>query len=222
MARGGGTRAALAVVVAAIALLTTGCLRAQVAAAIRSDDTVTGEMVLATVVAADTEAGAVVTPPDELRSRVRTQPYRQDGYAGTRLLFEGLTFEEFGSLTGSEGAPSDRLDFELRRAGDLVLFTGRVDLTEVAAPERVDVTVRLTFPGRVTATNGQLTGNEVAWRPAPGERTDLSATARYPDPDATPWTQWAYLVGGAAGVVAVLVLVLALVSHRMSARQLPD
>lgn len=214
-----GSRVALAVLAALIVLLTSGCLRAQVAAAVRSDDTVTGEMVLAQVVTAETEPGAVVVPPEALASRVRAQPYRQDGYAGTRLLFENLTFDEFGALAESEGAQGDRMSFELRRAGDLVLFTGRVDLTEVAAPDRVDVTVRLSFPGRVTATNGQQSGNEVSWRPAPGERTDLDATARYADPGARPWREWAYLVGGGVGVVALLVVVLAIVSHRMSARQ---
>lgn len=214
-----GTRAVLAVLVAVVAVLATGCIRAQVAVAIRSDDTVTGEILLAAVAADDADAGSVVTPPEELGARVRAQPYRQDGYAGTRLLFEGLTFAEFGSLSTSEGAQVDRMTFDLRRAGDLVLFTGRVDLSEIAAPERVDVAIRLSFPGRVTATNGQQSGSEVSWRPAAGERTDLNATARYADPTATPWIQWAYLVGGGAGVVVLLVIVLAIVSHRMSVRQ---
>jgi len=200
----------------AVVLLTTGCLRAQVAAAVRSDDTVTGEVIIASLVNADDEPGSVVEPPSELGSRVTAQPYRQDGYAGTRLLFSGLTFEEFGGLNQVPGGEGDRLRFQLRRAGDLVLFTGRVDLAEIAAPERVDVGVRMSFPGRITDTNGRQVGNEVSWQPAAGQVTELSATVRYADPATPPWTQWAAIVGGLAGLVAILVLVLALVAHRRS------
>lgn len=197
-------------------LLTGGCLRAQVAAAVRSDDTVTGEFVIASLVTTPEEPGAVLEAPDGLGDRVRLEPYRQDDYAGTRVLFDDLTFEEFGQLNQVPGGEGDRLRFQLRRAGQLVLFTGRVDLAEVAAPERVDVTVRLSFPGRVTETNGRRTGNEVAWQPAGGQVTDLNATARYADPGSTPWTQWALVVGGLTGLVVLIVLVLAFVAHRRS------
>ena len=208
----------------AIALLASGCIRAQVAAAVRSDDTVTGEIVIASVAADQNDAGAVLRPPSGLESRVRAQPYRQDGYAGTRLLFTALSFEEFGRLnqvTGGGQVPGEqgnRLRFQLRRSGDLVLFTGRVNLVQIPAPERADVAVRMSFPGRITATNGQQTGNEVSWKPTAGQDTELTATARYPDPNAAPWTRWAALVGGLTAVVVIAVLLLALVAHRRAVR----
>lgn len=201
----------------AVALLATGCLRAQVAAAVRGDDTVTGEVVIATL-AEEKDAGAVLNPPPDMGSRVRAQPYRQDGYAGTRLLFTELTFEEFGRLNQVPGGQGNRLRFQLRRSGELVIFTGRVDLVQVAAPDRVDVGVRMSFPGRITATNGRQAGNEITWRPPVGEITDLTATARYADPQVRPWTQWFALVGGLAGVVVLAVLLLAVVAHRRSVR----
>jgi hypothetical protein len=212
--RGVGT----AVGLLAVAVLATGCLRAQVAAAVRADDTVTGEMVVATVAADQNDAGAVVAPPAGLESKVQAQPYRQDGYAGTRLLFDALTFEEFGRLGQLAGGERSRLRFQLRRSGDVVLFSGRVDLVQVAAPERLDVAVRMSFPGRITGTNGQQTGNEVSWRPPAGQITDLSATIRYADPAVTPWTRWAALVGGLTGFVVLAVLLLALLAHRRSMR----
>ncbi len=201
-----------------VGVLGSGCMRAQVAAAVRTDDTVTGEIVVATVVAATEEPGAVIQPPPDLASRVRAQPYRQDDYAGTRLLFSGLTFDEFARLNEISGGDSDRLRFQLRRAGDLVLFTGRVDLVEIAAPERVDVGVRMSFPGRITTTNGRQVGNEVSWQPAAGQVTELTATVRYADPTTPPWTQWAAIVGGLAGLVVIMVMVLAFVAHRRSER----
>jgi hypothetical protein len=212
------TRVAPAIGVLAVALLASGCLRAQVAAAVRSDDTVTGELVIATVVSNQNEAGAVLAPPSDLEARVRSQPYRQDGYAGTRLLFDALTFDEFGRLNQVPGGEGRRLRFQLRRSGDLVLFTGHVDLVEIAAPERVDVGVKLSFPGRITATNGRQSGNEISWRPAPGQISELTATARYTDPNAAPWTRWAALVGGLAAVVVLAVALLAFVAHRRSLR----
>jgi len=202
----------------AVAVLATGCLRVQVAAAVRADDTVTGEIVIASVAADQNDAGAVVEAPDGLEARVEAQPYRQDGYAGTRLLFNELTFEEFGRLGDVAGGERNRLRLQLRRAGDLVLFSGRVDLLQVAAPERLDVAVRMSFPGRVTSTNGQQTDEEVSWRPPAGQVSDLSATVRYADPAVTPWTRWAALVGGMTGVVVLAVLLLALLAHRRSLR----
>jgi len=211
-------RVASAVGVLAVVLLAGGCLRAQVAAAVRSDDTVTGEIVIATAVSDQNDAGALLAAPSDLEARVRTQPYRQDGYAGTRLLFNALTFDEFGRLNQVTGGEGNRLRFQLRRSGGLVLFSGRVDLVQIPAPERVDVGVRMSFPGRITATNGNQAGNEVSWRPAAGQVTELTATARYADPDTTPWTRWAALVGGLAAVVVIAVLLLAFLAHRRSVR----
>jgi hypothetical protein len=202
-----------------MALLASGCLRAQVAAAVGSDDTVTGELVIAVAVGNDTDQGTVLNPPDGLASQVRTQPYRQDGYAGTRVLFDRLTFDEFGRLNQVPGGEGNRLRFQLRRSGNLVLFTGRVDLVQVAAPERVDVAVRISFPGRITATNGRQSGGEISWRPPAGQVSELTATARYTDPHTPPWTRWAALVGGMAAVVVLAVLLLALVAHRRASRQ---
>jgi hypothetical protein len=217
MTGGRVVRVGSAVGVLAVALLASGCLRAQVAAAVRSDDTVTGEIVIATL-AEEKDAGAVLSPPAELQARVRTQPYRQDGYAGTRLLFNELTFEEFGRLNQVPGGEGNRLRFQLRRSGDLVLFSGRVDLVQIPAPDRVDVAVRISFPGRVTATNGRQSGSEIFWQPPAGQVTELTATARYADPQAAPWTHWAAVVGGMAAVVVLTVLLLAVVAHRRSLR----
>jgi hypothetical protein len=175
--------------------------------------------VIASVVNDPNDAGPVLQPPLDLAGRVRTQPYRQDGYAGTRMLFEKLSFDDFGRLNQVPGGQANRLRFQLRRSGDLVLFSGRVDLVEVAAPERVDVDVRLSFPGRVTATNGEQAGNEVSWRPPAGQLSELTATVRYADPGTAPWTQWALLVGAMAAIVALAVLLLALVAHRRYVRQ---
>ena len=200
-------------------LLTGGCMRARVAVAVGADDRVTGEVVIAVVVQSEQEAGAVLTPPPELAAKVRTEPYRQDGYAGTRLLFTGLTFEEFGRLNDAGGGAPQRLHFELRRSGNLVLFNGRVDLTTLPAPERADVEIRMSFPGRLTATNGDQDDETVTWTTPAGRVSELSATARYAEPGSRTWLQWALVVGGLAGLVVLVTAVLAFIAHRRFVRQ---
>lgn len=205
--------------VVAVVLLAGGCVRARVAVAVTPDDLVTGEVVVASVVGSDQEPGAVLTPPAEVASKVRAEPYRQDGYAGTRLLFSELTFEEFGVLLQSVTDTPDGLRLELRRAGALVLFNGRVDLTGMPNPERSDVQVRISFPGAITGTNGEQENRTVSWIIQPGKVTELTATARYAEPGSRGWAQWALLVGALAGFVVLVITVLAYLSHRQSVDQ---
>lgn len=205
--------------VVAVVLVSGGCTRARVAVAVTPDDLVTGEVVVATVVGSDQEPGSVLTPPAAVASKVRAEPYRQDGYAGTRLLFTELTFDEFSVLLQSVTDAPDGLRLELRRAGALVLFNGRVDLTGMPNPERSDVQVRISFPGTVTGTNGEQQERTVSWIVQPGKVTELTATARYAEPGSRSWGQWALLVGVLALFVVLIITVLAYLSHRQFADQ---
>jgi Protein of unknown function (DUF3153) len=203
-----------------VALLTGGCVRARIAVAVSPDDLVTGEIVIAVVVLSEQEKGSVLTPPADVAGKVRAQPYRQDGYAGTRLLFTDLTFDEFGRLLLAAAEAPDGLQLELRRAGSFVLFNGRVDLSGVPNPERADVQIRISFPGSVTGTNGDQEDETVSWVLLPGEVTELSATARYTEPGTRSWSQWALLVGALAALVVLIIGLLAYLTHRRYADQL--
>jgi hypothetical protein len=215
----GTGRLRLLVVCVLLGLMASGCTRARVAIAVGADDLVTGEIVVAVVVQSEQEQGAVIQPPADLTGKVSVQPYRQDGYAGTRMLFAGLTFDEFSRLDDAPGGSPERLQFQLRRAGNLLLFTGRVDLTGIPNPERTDVQVRISFPGRVTGTNGDQQDETVSWILSPGKVTELTASARHAEPGSTTWQQWALLVGGLAGLVVLMIILLAFVAHRRFVRQ---
>jgi hypothetical protein len=206
--------AGFAFIVLAVGLLTGGCVRSKVAVAVSNDDLVTGEMVIAAVVQSDQEPGTVLAPPADLASKIRTQPYRQDGYAGTRLLFAGLTFDEFDRLIKTSAEVPAGLQLNLRRAGGLVVLNGRVDLTGVPNPERVDVQIRFSFPGTIIGTNGDHQNETVSWIAQPGKVTELSATARYAEPGTRGWGQWALLLGGMTGSTVVIIALLAYYTHR--------
>ena len=201
-------------------LLAGGCVRTRVAVAVSPDDLVTGEIVVAVTVGSEQEQGSVLSPPSDLAPRVRAQPYRQDGYAGTRLLFNDLTFDQFSRLLDSATDAPDGLAVELRRAGSFVLLNGRIDLTGIPNPERADVQIRISFPGSVTGTNGDLEDETVSWIVQPGKVTELSATARYTEPGTRSWSQWALLVGALTVTVALIIGLLAYVAHRRYVDQL--
>lgn len=192
----------------------TGCVRLHAAMAVSQDDRVSGEITAATPPTRDNDPGPQLKVPEELAGRVTTQPYHQDDYVGTRLSFSGLTFEEVKVLATATSASSSRYQLAFRRSGDLVTLSGSVDLTQVP-PERADVQVKIAFPGEVIDTNGREEDNAtIAWAPKPGQASMITATVRYAGANAVSYFGWTMLVAGLTGGAALIVLVLALVSHR--------
>ncbi|WP_447006369.1 DUF3153 domain-containing protein [Saccharothrix isguenensis] len=194
----------------------TGCVRLHAAMALSSDDRVSGEITAATPPTQDDDPGPQLKVPNELASRVTTKPYKVDDYVGTQLSFSGLTFEEVRTLSAATSASSSRYQLSFRRSGDLVTLSGSVDLTQVP-PERSDIQVKISFPGEVVDTNGREEDNAtVAWSPKPGQASMLTATARYAGENSVSYFGWTMLVAGLTGGAVLVVLVLALVSHRRS------
>ncbi|MFD7657780.1 LppM family (lipo)protein [Actinosynnema sp. NPDC059797] len=192
----------------------TGCVRLHAAMAVSQDDRVSGEITAATPPTRDNDPGPQLKVPEELAGRVTTQPYHQDDYVGTRLSFSALTFDEVKVLATATSASSSRYQLAFRRSGDLVTLSGSVDLTQVP-PERADVQVKIAFPGEVIDTNGREEDNAtIAWAPKPGQASMITATVRYAGANAVSYFGWTMLVAGLTGGAALIVLVLALVSHR--------
>ena len=95
------------------------------------------------------------------------------------------------------------------------MHCGSIDLTRVPK-DRADVQVKIAFPGRIIRTNGDNTDGTISWSPKPSAVTEFSATAQYSDASGVSWTQWVAIVGGGAIGVSVLVVLLALFTHRRS------
>ena len=198
----------LALLVAAVAL--SGCARVRAALAVQPDDTVTGQVVVATPEKGPEDTGPPITLPPDLESDVDISEYRQDGYVGSVLRFDGLSFAQTAELIQSAGPDGDTVRFEMRRAGSRVLVGGAVDLTTVAV-DRADFQLKINFPGQVLESNGDAESSEVSWTFTPGEVGDFSAVVAYPDPEAPSPVNWTL---GIFAIVALASGAVVLLAHR--------
>ncbi|HLU59042.1 MAG TPA: DUF3153 domain-containing protein [Pseudonocardia sp.] len=198
----------LGLLLAAFAL--GGCARVQAALAVQPDDTVTGQIVVATPEKGPDDPGPAITLPPDLEDDVDVSEYRQDGYAGSVLRFDDLTFEQTSQLTQAVGPEGSKVRFEMRRAGSRVLVGGAVDLTTVAV-DRADFQLKMNFPGQIVESNGDADSSEVAWTFTPGEVGDFSAVVAYPDPQAPSPVNWTL---GVATLVALASAVVVLAARR--------
>lgn len=212
------SRPALRRTVAAIALLVlmpllAGCLRVQVSMGISKDDLVTGQLVVATQRTTDDDEGPQLQAPSEFGSKVRISPYAQDGYVGSRALFDKLTFAEVGRLGELYPDAGHTFALTLRRSGDSVLLEGTVDLTSLPSAG-ADIELTAAFPAAITSTNGSRQGDSmVSWNLPAGDSSRITAEARYRDPHARSFAGWMGIVGGFGVAVAIVVAGLAYVAR---------
>jgi hypothetical protein len=183
--------------------------------AVSGDDHISGELIVAALPGRDDDPGPQLIVPPALDGRVRVQPYATDGYTGSHLFFNGLAFDDLRQLSGAATTSTSRYQLTLRRAGSMVALSGFVDLTQVPQ-DRTDVQIKISFPARVSSTDGNTDGDTVTWSPKPGKVTQLTAMVEYAGSGNGSWFGWAMLVAVAGGSVAVFVAVLALAMRRRS------
>lgn len=193
------TRRALALLVVVLVglLALSGCARVRAALAVQPDDTVRGEIVVATPETGPEDPGPPIVVPPSLEGAVDVSEYRQEGYAGSLVRFDGLEFPQLAELIGAAGEPGQRVDLTLRRAGNRVVVGGRVDLT-TADVDRADFQLKISFPGQVVDTNGDADAGTIAWVFEAGEVGDIEAVVAFDDPQAPSPLNWSL---GLAGVV---------------------
>lgn len=188
--------------------------------AVGPDDLVSGTLQIATVQVKPEETGPPLTVPANLSDKVTLTPYAEDGYVGQTVQFSQLTFEQVRTLAESISTFTSRFKINLRRSGDIVSLAGVIDLSQLR-PDKADVQIKIAFPGPIGKTNGAMElENNISWVAKPGQITDINATAQYNDESGLSWTRWVLLVGAGAVGVALIVLVLALVAHRRTNRQI--
>lgn len=199
----------LAVALALIGLLGAGCVRVRAGLAVSPDDLVSGVVDVATPDGSPGGSGPPLVVPDDLSGDVSVERYEQDGYVGSRLRFEDLTFDEVTRVLPMINPSSTQaVRVQMRRAGDRVVVSGQVDLTRVS-PESSDVQLKMAFPGTIRQTDGTATQGVISWTFQPGTVTDVNAVVEYPDPNAPSWILWALLLLAVVAVAVAIVVVLA-------------
>ncbi len=199
---------ALALLLAFAAPLLVGCLRVHASITVSPNDLVSGDIVAAVKPRDNKDQGPQFDENMGFSQKIAVQSYRADGYSGSQATFTNLTFAEMPQLANLS-RDATGVDISLRRAGDLVILEGRVDLTNVTDPD-ADVTFTAAFPGEVTSTNGdRVDTSTVEWKLKPGAVTTMSAQSRYTDPATRAFGAAALWLALAAALAAGMIGALA-------------
>ena len=208
---------ALLVLLLVVAPVLAGCLRVRASMTVSPDDTVSGQIITAAKPRNDDDKGPQLSQNLPFAQKVAVSRYSEDGFVGSQAVFSDLTFAEVPQLANMNPDAAG-VDLTLRRAGNLVLLEGRVDLTLVNDPDaQVDLTVN--FPGEVTSTNGERVSTDaVQWALKPGIVNTMTAQARYTDPSTRSFVSGAWVVGIASIIVSGIVGALAWLARDRSPR----
>jgi hypothetical protein len=208
---------ALIMLLLPVALAAVGCVRVKASITVSPDDLVSGRVVAAAKPRNDTDAGPQLSSDLPFNQKVAVTQYNRDGYVGSQANFSDLTFAELPQLANMYSDAAG-VNLSLRRAGDLVILEGRVDLTSLDDPE-ADVELSVSFPGEVTSTNGErISDDTVEWLLKPGVVSTMSAQARYTDPSTRSFTKAGIRLSLVALVVGGLIALLAWNERDRSAR----
>lgn len=184
--------------------LFAGCVRVQASINVSTDDQVSGDIIAAVKPRNDNDKGPQFDENLSFSQKISVTDYEADGYVGSQATFSGLSFAEVPQLANLS-RDAGGADISLRRAGNLVILEGRVDLTTLTDPD-ADLRFSAAFPGEVTSTNGErIDTGAVEWKLKPGVVSNLSAQARYTDPSTRSFTAAAIWLGVAALLVSGLI-----------------
>jgi hypothetical protein len=210
--RSAGRRLLALLLLCLTAPLLAGCLRVHTSITVSPEDRVSGEIIAAVKPRDDKDAGPQFDENLSFRQKVSVGRYTADGYVGSTATFSDLSFAELPQLANLS-RDATGVDVSLRRAGNLVILEGRVDLTNVTDSE-ADVTFTAAFPGEVTSTNGErVDSTRVEWKLKPGTVTTMTAQSRYPDPSTRSFAATAIWLGLAACLAAGIIAALAWRDH---------
>ncbi len=216
--RGAARRIALGLSVLTVGLMVTGCVRIQVGLAVSATDLVSGDVVAAAQPNPASPQGPKLTVPKEMADQASTKPYSANGYVGTELSFNNLTFKQLAALISAGTDQNSHFKLTFTRTQDLVNFGGSADLTQLT--QGAQVQLKVTLPGNVLSTDGDNNAGTVTWNLPAGQVSTFNATAQYVNGGfIRPWTYWAQVLGGAGVLIAVLVALLALWARRRNIRK---
>ena len=200
-----------------VAPLAVGCVRVRASITVSPDDQVSGQIIAAAKPRDDQDKGPQLNENLPFAQKVAISAYKQDGFVGSEAVFSDLSFAEVPQLANMNRDAAG-VDLSLRRAGNLVILDGRVDLTSLSDQE-AEVELTVSFPGEITSTNGDRVSSDVVqWQLKPGIVNTMSAQARYTDPSTRSFKGGAMVMGISALIVVGIVGALAWLARDRSPR----
>jgi hypothetical protein len=204
-----------------LALLLTGCIKLHVDLDISSNNTVSGTMIFAfskqllaiTGQSADQLLASTAPLPTNVPG-LSSKPYQDSDYAGEEFTFDSVPLSKFNG--------TDPESLRIERQGDVFKVSGVLDLSKATsgvtgatglgnavnqALSTADIEITMTFPGKVTSSNGDVHGNSVTWKPKVGQRLELQATASAIGSGGSSTTILLIVIAAAAVVVIVIVAI---------------
>jgi hypothetical protein len=112
---------------------------------------------------------------------VLVERFNEDGFVGERAVFTDAPLSVFAPVEGSNQLVSfERIEDTLHIGG--VLDLSGLEGAESAGASLDNISIRITVPGTIIATNGQIddSSNSIIWSPVFGERLELFATVDAP------------------------------------------
>jgi phosphatidylinositol mannoside-binding LppM-like protein len=176
-----------------LALLLSACLKLDMDLQVSEDNTVSGSIIFGVNKQLIELTGGSVedflgtdSPLPSDAEGVTTEPFEDDEFIGQRFVFDSVPLAQLSS-----GGPDE---LRITREGDTFNVIGALDLAAGVTGatgatglsgfpgaeqflQGAQLKIKITFPGPVTDTNGEVDGNTVTWVPVVGERLELRATA---------------------------------------------
>ena len=219
-----------------LAVLMTGCVFYEATGTIDEDGLVTGAVTIgytAEAIRFGQQDGG--DPVGELgrftranaaavsNGQASVSPYRAGGFQGFKVSFSKVALTDFTKLMRHEGGSTGTI-YRLTRGKDAFVFSAELIRKpgQITPPKEAfkdaEISMSLTFPGEVLASNGTVDGRTVTWRPELSTVTKLTATGRATSPEqpqptsaTTPGqTTPADESGGSTTIVIMIVVVLLL------------
>jgi hypothetical protein len=228
-----GTAGRLAMI-AALALLLTGCLKLDMDLKIGTDNTVSGSMIFAvnkdvlalTGGSVDDLLGSDSPLPSDVEG-VTSEDYSDDKFVGKKFTFESVPVTEFSD-------PTDPEALKITRDGDAFVVSGVLDLSQgtsgatgpmggtgaAAFLDSAEIRIAITFPGEVISSNGTASGNTVTWQPKFGDRIEMSAKGSAIASGGSSSTLLYVLIG--VGVVVLIAIIAFVMTSRRKKAPVPE
>jgi hypothetical protein len=143
---------------------------------------------------------------------VRQVPYSEGGFTGTQIFFQSVPIEIFSQ----DSAEDDFI--RIVRDGDNLITSGNFSSEEELGQDEsnvlgedfleeilssADLSVSITYPGKILETNGTISGNTITWNPKLGAENEISAIV-YAPKGLSGWIWWVLASLGAAALIGFI------------------